>query len=111
MKFPCLVQKRFCTTDIRVRAESEERNVYGEPSVHEYAGKCNWQNKGKVVFTADKIAVNITGTAYFPGDILPDMPTITGGTVEVFGEKREIFQVTKARNPDGTVNYTFIEVK
>ena len=46
----------------------------------------------------------------FDGDIAPDMAVISGGTVEVFGEKRRIERGMKARNPDGSVNYTRLEV-
>ena len=57
-----------------------------------------------------KKTVEITGTAMFDGDIAPDMAVISGGTVEVFGEKRRIERGMKARNPDGSVNYTRLEV-
>lgn len=42
----------------------------------------------------------------FPGDICPELPVISGGKVTIFGVKRGIFQANKARNPDGTVNFT-----
>lgn len=46
----------------------------------------------------------------FPGDIAPDFPTLSGGTVTIFGEERRIEQGMKARNLDGTVNYCQLEV-
>lgn len=72
----------------------------------EYSGKCNYQDKAKTVWSAEKKAVQITGTALFPGDICPDLPVISGGDAIIFGVKRQIVQGTKARNPDGTVNFT-----
>ena len=60
--------------------------------------------------TTEKKLVQITGTALFPGDIAPDFPTLSGGTVIIFGEERRIEQGMKARNPDGTVNYCQLEV-
>lgn len=54
--------------------------------------------------------MEITGTAMFPGDIAPDWPTLSGGTVTVFGETRRIERGMKARNPDGTVNFSQLEV-
>ena len=72
--------------------------------------KCNFQDKAKTIFTAEKKLVQITGTAMFPGDIAPDMPTLSGGTVIVFGQERRIEQGTKNRNPDGTVNFCTLEV-
>lgn len=107
MKYPCLVPKRLCRTDISLEIEQEELTEYGErlPTVS-YSGKCNYQDKAKTVFTADKKVVQITGSALFPGDICPELPAISGGTATVFGVQRHIQQGTKARNPDGTVNYT-----
>lgn len=111
MKYPCLVPKRLCKTDIKVHLESEELNNLGEPkSVLDLTLKCNWQDKAKAVLTAEKKLVYITGSALFPGDIAPDMPTLSGGTVTVFGEERRILQGQKNRNPDGTVNYCTLEV-
>lgn len=111
MKYPCLVPKRLCKTPVVVRLESEELNNMGEPAkVLELTLNCNFQDKVKTVLTAEKKLVQITGTALFPGDIAPEFPSLSGGTVTVFGEVRRISQGTKARNPDGTVNYSRLEV-
>ena len=111
MKFPCLVDKRWGTTDIHVEIEPEGIDVTGEPLQGlKLDLKCNFQDKAKTVLTAEKKLVQITGTALFPGDIAPNFPTISGGKVIVFGEERRIIQGTKARNPDGTVNFCQLEV-
>lgn len=47
----------------------------------------------------------LLGELFFIGDIFPDVPTLSGGEVVIFGEKRMIESGMKARNPDGTVNY------
>ena len=64
----------------------------------------------KNILTAEKKLVQVTGIALFPGDIAPDFPTLSGGTVTVFGQERRIAAGMKARNPDGTVNYCRLEV-
>lgn len=111
MKYPCLIPKRLCRTDIGVHLESEELDNQGEPKYTEDLElKCNWQDKAKTILTAEKKLVQITGTALFPGDIAPDMPSLSGGTVTVFGEERRIVSGRKNRNPDGTVNYCTLEV-
>ena len=45
----------------------------------------NFQDGAKTVWTDEKKLVQITGTALFPGDIAPDWPSLSGGTVTVFG--------------------------
>lgn len=107
MKYPCLVSKKLCKTDISLQMEQEGLNQYGEPQDPIlYSGKCNYQDKARTVLTSEKKLVQITGTALFPGDICPELPVISGGTAEVFGVKRRILEARKARNTDGTVNYT-----
>lgn len=107
MKYPCLVPKRLCKTDISLVFEQEGLTERGEPLPEfQYTGKCNYQDKARTVLTAEKKLVQITGTALFPGDICSDLPVISGGTATVFGVERRIQQGKKARNPDGTVNYT-----
>lgn len=71
---------------------------------------CNYQDTAKRVLTKEQKLVQISGTALFPGDIAPDVPAITGGTLTVFGVERRILQGMKARNPDGSVNYTRLDV-
>lgn len=107
MKYPCLVPKQFCKTDISLEFDQEGINESGEPlPAISYSGKCNYQDKAKTVLTAEKKLIEITGSALFPGDICPDLLVISGGTATIFGVERRILQGSKARNPDGTVNYT-----
>lgn len=107
MKYPCLIPKKLCKTDIHLEIAQEGLNKYGEPlEPFIYEGKCNYQDKARTILTTEKKLVEITGSVLIPGDICPDLPTISGGAAEVFGTKRRIQQGTKSRNPDGTVNYT-----
>ncbi len=107
MKYPCLVPARLCRVETRLEMDREGLNEYGEPlEPVVYEGKCNYQDKSRTILTAEKKLVEVTGTALFPGDICPELPVISGGSAEIFGVKRRIQQGKKARNPDGTVNYT-----
>jgi hypothetical protein len=111
MKYPCLVDKRFCKTPIHVEVIPEGVDKYGDPyPAIEFDGPCNYQDTGKTVLTVEKVLVQLTGIVLFPGDIAPDLPTLSGGTATVYGVERTIFQGTKARNPDGTVNYCKLEL-
>ena len=110
MRFPALVPPGVCTTPIRLVLTCEELTEDGAPAAAmEYEGFCNWQDGGQTELTPEQKYVRIRGRAYFPGDICPDLPEITGGYGVIFGEKRAIAAGIKARNPDGTVNFT--EVK
>lgn len=107
MKYPAVVPKRLCKTEISLELEREGINEYGEPFAPvQYKGKCNYQDKARRIFTDEKKIIEVTGTALFPGDICPELPVISGGTATIFGVKRNIKEGRKGRNPDGTVNYT-----
>lgn len=111
MKYPCLVPERLCMTDIHVEIEAEGLDKYGEPYPKITRDlKCNFQDKAKTIYTAEKKIIQITGTALFPGDIAPELPSISGGTVTVFGVQRRIAQGSRARNPDSSVNFSKLEV-
>lgn len=111
MKYPCVVDKRFCKTLICVEITPEGRDKYGDSfETTVIDTKCNYQDTAKTVLTAEKILVTLSGIALFPGDIAPKLPTLSGGTATVNGVKRTIFEGTKARNPDGTVNYCKLEL-
>lgn len=111
MKYPGLVNKKFCTTPISVCIETEGLDEDGAPIAAFKADvSCNYQETVKTVLTADKKLVQITATALFCGDLAPALKTISGGTVTVYGIERRILQGIKARNPDGTVNYTRLDL-
>lgn len=110
-KWPSLVLPQFCTTDLSLSVESEELNENGTSKVIlAWSGKCNYQDKAKKVWTADKVLTEVSAACLIPGDIAPDMAVISSGTVTVLGEKRKLAVGRKARNPDGTVNYTQLEL-
>lgn len=106
MKFPKLVINP--KTDILVTIYSDEIGECGEQItvIENMPLKCNYQDKAKKVLTKDKEELQITGTAYFDGDIAPDIAVISSGECEIFGKKFKIVEGQKARNLDGSVNYT-----
>lgn len=112
MKYPSLVPDTVCKTPIRIVIEQEELDEDGAPVVAlDYSGTCNWQDGGRVELTSEQKYIRITGKALFNGDICPALSELTGGYGVVFGEKRQIAEGIKARNPDGTVNYTEVRFK
>jgi hypothetical protein len=111
MKYVKLVPDAVCKTPISVKLHGEGLTERGEPiTVFEADLMCNYQDGAKTVMTQQKKLVEISGRALFNGDIAPDMPVISGGEVKVFGVNRHVLRGLKARNPDGTVNYTCLEL-
>ena len=107
MRYPKLVPEKLCKTDIVLEFEQEGLSVYGEPlRTITWKGKCNYQDKARTVYTAEKKLIQITGTVLISNDPCPGIPVISSGTAEIMGVKRQIVQGMKARNPDGSVNFT-----
>ena len=110
-KYPKLVRKAHMKTPITVVLESDELTNLGEPKFSVTLQKlCNFQDGTHKVLTAEQQIIEASGTALFDGDIAPDMAVIGTGYVVVFGEKRRIIRGSKNRNPDGTVNYSRLDV-
>lgn len=107
MKWPQLVPDRLCKTPIQLDLAGDGVDKYGDPipPIH-YEGLCNYQDEAHYILDDRKQKIEITGKALFNGDICPDLPVISGGTAVICGETRHISKGRKARNPDGTVNYT-----
>lgn len=111
MKFPCLVYRKYCKTLATLTIEQEGIDKYGEPLTATVINtKCNYQDVAKTILTAEKKLIQLSGTALFQGDIAPDLPNISGGSITVNGITRRIYAGRKCRNPDGTVNYTEVQV-
>lgn len=111
MKFPCLVDKRYCNTPIKVVIESNELSEDGElTQVLEIDTTCNLQMGASTSFTKDKEKIELTGVALFIGDLCPAIPVIASGSVTIDGNTYGINKGKKNLNPDGTVNYTTLEL-
>lgn len=111
MKYPYLVKEKYCKIPAILQLDQEGLTKYGEPLPRiQVERNCNYQSGAKVIYTKTKKEVAISGTLLFHGDICPELPEISSGIVTIFGIEREIARGTKCRNPDGTVNYTKIEV-
>lgn len=111
MLFPCLVDKRFCRTPIKIYIETDELSEDGElGQVYDISAECNLQMGAKVGLTKNKEQIDLSGVALFIGDLCPDVPVIASGYVIVNGREYRINKGTKNLNPDGTVNYTTLEL-
>ncbi len=110
MKYPQLVPKRICITPITVYRESGLNRDGSPKQTAVFSGKCFYSEKTKQKITADKQIITLSGEALFNGDIAPDTDVISGEVVVLTGTRRKIYASEKAKNPDGTVNYTRLEL-
>ena len=103
---------RNAKTPCHIKVESEEMNSFGErETLIDDDFKCNYQSGAYTKITADKQIITLSGKVLIDGDIAPTVPEITSGKCELMGVTRDIYKGTKARNPDGTVNFTMLELK
>lgn len=107
--WPRLVPGRVCKTPCRVvLTKGTEEN--GAPvTVADLELKCNWQDKPRQILNAERQLIQLSGVALFDGDIAPSLD-ILSGEVEIYGKLWTIHVGSKCRNPDGTVNYTRLEL-
>jgi hypothetical protein len=119
MKYPQLVPDRFCKIPCHIVIYDEEFDKWGAPVIlAEFDSMCNYQDKSEFFFGSTRTSTSATnmqtvvkGEALFNGDIAPELPTIPGGVITIFGVERLIVEGQKNRNPDGTVNYTRLKIK
>lgn len=109
MKYPKLVPPRLCHTEVKVKFLGDLDIEGAEKILCEFSGKCNIQIKTKQRLTADKRFVTINATALFDGDIAPNISN-PKGILELNGKEYRIYSMAKELNPDGTVNYTRLEL-
>lgn len=111
MRWPQLVPRQLCKTEATVTLYREGLDEDGAPlEAFSITSLCNWQDSAKTVRTDQEHFVQLSGVALFSGDLCPELAVISAGTVTVHGVKRDILRGSKCRNPDGTVNYTRVEV-
>lgn len=107
--WPRLVPSRVCKTPCVVILT----DGVGEDSAPKEAVRlglnCNWQDSPKRILNAERQLIQLNGIALFDGDIAPELDMLTG-TAEIYGNVWTIYRGTKCRNPDGTVNYTRLEL-
>ena len=109
MRWPKLV--RNAKTPCYVKIESEDIGSFGaRETLVNGDFLCNYQSKAYTKVTADKQIVTLSGKVLIDGDIAPNVPEISSGECTVLGVSRRIYRGTKARNPDGTVNFTELEL-
>lgn len=72
--------------------------------------KCRFVEKTKTIISPDGKKVELIGKVILLGNIAPNIKKISGGEVIINDSKYEIYQVSRPRNPDGTVHHTSLEL-
>ncbi|MCI9976810.1 MULTISPECIES: hypothetical protein [Clostridioides] len=71
-------------------------------------GMCNYSEKTKQTLDKERKLITLVGKIICEGDIYPNK--ILQGYIEIQGNKRDIYRVSKPRNPDGSIFSTEIEL-
>lgn len=109
MKFPQLVPERVCKTPCKVyRTDGLNRDGSKKQTVI-FEGKCFHSEKSRQKLSAEKQLITLSGEALFCGDIAPDNTVVEGYAV-IGGRTYKIYGSEKAKDPDGRVNYTRLEL-
>ena len=112
MKWPQLVPPQACCTPITVRLQTG-LNLDGSPKRETiYEGKCNYSERSRQVVNAERQLVQLNACALIPGDIAPSRDISGEAVIHGTGAEtvRVIYSASRARNPDGTVNFTQLEL-
>ncbi|MBR2048282.1 MAG: hypothetical protein IJ960_06755 [Oscillospiraceae bacterium] len=107
--WPRLVPPRVCRTSCTVILTDGVGEDGAPVTVAELTLNCNWQDKPRQVLNPERQLIQLGGTALFDGDIAPALDVLSG-TVKIYGREWTIYRGTKCRNPDGSVNYTRLEL-
>lgn len=110
MRWPRLVPPAVCCTPCTVVLTGEEGEDGAPQVLAELSLACNWQDKPRQELDAERRLITLSGTALFDGDIAPDID-ILAGTLTLYGRSWTIYRGSKCRNPDGSVNFTRLEVR
>lgn len=110
MKWPELVPGIVCTTPIRITFE-DGITEDGEPKESTlFEGMCNYTEAQRQIMTAERQLVQLQAKALLNGDIAPG-ERIAGTAIIGAGLiKRRIYAASRARNLDGTVNFTQLDL-
>lgn len=111
MKFPDLVPECVCTTPITVHLEDGLDEDGCPKKTVLFSGKCNYTQTDYPTTDAQQHKVMIAGVALFCGDPVPGRSLSGTAVVGVEPTERVIHAFSRAYNPDGTVNYTRVELR
>lgn len=90
-----------------IKLDAKGLNKDGEPiESAKIQVKCMWSEHTKRIYDKDGKQVILSGQVIVKGDIAPNMPEISSGTVQVGKRVMRIHEASRPQNPDGTVHHT-----
>lgn len=108
-KFP--FPNHLLNTQCTVELNTEGLNEQGEPEAAlSWSGKGIFFEKSKTVTTSDNRLVRLEGRIILKGDIAPSIGVISDGSVSINDRVYTIYRSEKARNPDGSIHHTLLEL-
>lgn len=110
MKWPELVPERTCITPITVMLTNGVTESGAPKEIIIKDKKCNYSEKTKQVLDAERRLVTLCATVLMNGDVAPEIKAIEGYVSVDGSAKLLIARSERPRNPDGTVNYTRLEL-
>lgn len=112
-KWPKLVPSIVCNTPITVQLQEGVEDDGSPKYTVAWEGKCNYSEKSRQVLDEKRQLVELQARVLIDGDIAPGQDI--AGEVMITpegspGVVRCIYSASRARNPDGTVNFTQLEL-
>jgi len=89
-------------TELSEDGEPEEELLYDK--------KCFYDERSRQIMTAERQLVLLSGLIIIEGDIAPGKPSFEGYVKFGEEERKNIYQVKRPRNPDGSVFSTELEL-
>ncbi len=109
MKWPSLVKPWACKIPVTVQLIGGTGEDGAPIELPPIETRCSFDERQRQVLDAQRRMVTLEGALLFPGDLAPELAELTG-TVEIEGRRWDIYRGARGRNPDGSVNYTKLEV-
>ena len=98
-------------TQCLIKLNMEGLTEQGEPEpAIEWQGKAIFSEKARTITASDNRLIRLEGQVIVKGDIAPGLKLISDGEVSVNDKVYKIHRSERARNPDGSVHHTVLEL-
>lgn len=107
LPFPSHLLNTHCVAKLNLDGLNEQ----GAPAAAlTWEGKVIFSEKSRTTVTADNRIIRLEGQIIARGDIAPSLEVISDGEVSVGGRTYTVYRSERARNPDGSIHHTVLEL-